>query len=99
LAGLVLAGNTQPGLAVGLGVACGAATILVLRSTGRGRAVVLVAAAAAIIGLELITGAHRYLLAVAPWVAAVGAQVWFFSQNLETMGRALRGIFTDARGA
>jgi hypothetical protein len=98
VAGLALAGNTQPALLFELSSAFAIATILVLRSPGRARAAVLFVAAAAIIGLELVTGVHRYLLALPPWLAAVGAQLWFFSQNLETMGRALRGIFKGARG-
>jgi hypothetical protein len=99
LAGLALAGNARLGLAVGLGAAFAVATILVLRSGARARVAVLFGAGAVIVGLELISGVHRYVLALAPWMAVVGAQLWFFSQNLETMGRELRGRFTAARGA
>jgi hypothetical protein len=99
LAGLILAGHAQTALAFALSPAFALATVLVLRSPAPARAFVLLGTAAAIAGLELLSGVNRSLLALAPWLVAVGVQLWFFAQNLETMGRALRGFLARAHRA
>jgi hypothetical protein len=99
IAGLALAGPPRLGVAFGLSAAFALATILVLQAPGRARIAVLFGAAAALIGLELMSEVHRYLAALAPWMAAVGAQLWFFSRNLEGIGGLLRDLMGGGRGA
>ena len=99
LAGFTLTGAARPGFAVGMGMAFALGTFLVLCAPARARVAVLLGSAAAITVLELIIGAHRPLLVVTAWMAAVGAQLWFFSQSLETIARgpqAFRGRFYRA---
>jgi hypothetical protein len=99
LAGVYLAGNLRAIPAMEMGVAFAVGALLVLRGRAQGRVIVLLGAAIVITGLELSIGTHRPVTALTPWFVAVGAQIWFFSQNLETMGRLPRGPFGRGRRA
>jgi hypothetical protein len=99
LAGVSLAGNIRAIPTMGMGVAFAVGALLVLRARAQGRFIVLLGTAVVITGLELSIETHRPVTALTPWFVALGAQIWFFSQNLETMGRLPRGPFGRARRA
>jgi hypothetical protein len=99
LAGIFLAGDIRVIPATGMGVAFAVGAVIVLRARAQGRLIVLLGAAIVITGLELSIGMHRPAMGLIPWIVAVGAQIWFLSQNLETMGRLPRGPFGRARRA
>src|SRR5205807_9773245 len=91
LAGIFLGGNGRAIPALGMGVAFAVGALLALRGRAAERVVVLLGATIVITGLELSIGTHRPVIGLTSWMVAVGAQLWSFSQNLETMGRLPRG--------
>lgn len=96
LSGRLLAGPAEPLQAL-LAVAAGLLlAVAVLRSHVPRYAWLL--GAVALVGLFAISGSPRPLLAALPWLAVLGAHLFFAAQSPATLAHPLRGALERSRG-
>jgi hypothetical protein len=88
--GLLLAGSVSD-LAVAAAAVAGALAASAVLAAPRRQGLVLAALAATAIAALAAADAPRPLIAVLPWLAILGAHLFFKAQSLETLGHPLRG--------